>query len=164
MRPLSTLMVAEEVPADSTLVQCSHPNQSLHVLLLLSGTLLVVLTSTPALPLLSNASVLLSLLLPGTTILPLPLLRLLLPGTTILPLLLLRLLLVGTTKLPLLLLRLLLSGPAKSLPPPAVALKPTASGESVRIHRWCCCCCCRHNRLALAVSVGGTEDFLSLSV
>ena len=134
------------------------------LLLLLPGRLVVVLTSDPAL-----------LRLPDTTVLPLLLLRLLLSSITILSQLLLLSsttnlslllrLLSRTTKLSLLL-RLLLSGTTKSLPP-AIGLKTTANGESVRVHRRRCC---RHDRLqlpllqhlGLAVSVGGTDNFLHL--
>ena len=62
--PPSTLLVAE-IPADTTLVQCSQLNQSLHAAAAAVGRLLVVLTSALAL-----------LLLSGTTILPLLLLLL----------------------------------------------------------------------------------------
>ena len=96
------------------------------MLLLLSGWLLIVHFSTPALQRLSCVSVLLPplLVLPGTTILPLALLRLLLSGTTKQRLLLMTLMLSGTTKLPPLLLGLLLSGTtnAPRPPPPSIPM------------------------------------------
>ena len=67
-------------------------------------------------------------------------------------------------------LRLLLSVTTKSPPPPAIARNTTANVESVRIHRRHCYS--RHNRLelpllqilGLAVSAGGTDDFIHLLV
>ena len=57
----STLLVEEEIPADTHSSGVTNPTSPHMLLLLLSGRLLVVLTSAPALS---------WLLLPGTTILP----------------------------------------------------------------------------------------------